>query len=199
MAPLRRLLPALAFVAALGSIGCGSPPDKELQDAQAAIDAARTGGADQYARDEFAAATDSLKRAHDAVGERDYRMALNLALDARERAQTAAKDAAKSKAAARRDGERAIADAATALTAAKALLRTAEGDRTAKSISHAREVVTGAESDLQKARTTFEAGDYSAAIATANQTAATLKGISRDLQTSAAPPPKRKRPAPRKK
>ena len=89
----RRLLLSLAIVAAIAGAACGDPPDKEMQQAQGAIDAARAAGADQYAHDEFTAAEDALKRAHDAVDQRDYRLALNDALDTRERAQTAAKEA----------------------------------------------------------------------------------------------------------
>ena len=94
MSSTRRLLLSLAVVAAMTGAACGDPPDKEMQQAQGAIDAARAAGADQYARDEFTAAEDALKRSHDAVAQRDYRLALNAALDARERAQTAAKEAA---------------------------------------------------------------------------------------------------------
>ena len=46
--------------AALTVRACGDPPDKEIQQAQAAIDAARAAGADRFAREEFAAAEDAL-------------------------------------------------------------------------------------------------------------------------------------------
>ena len=68
----------------------GEPPDKEMQQAQGAIDAARAAGADQYAHEEFAAAQEALTHANEAVEQRDYRLALNHALDSRERAQNAA-------------------------------------------------------------------------------------------------------------
>ena len=63
-----------------------------MQQAQGAIDAARAAGADQYAREEFTAAEDALKRSHEAVAQRDYRQALNTALDARERADRRRRD-----------------------------------------------------------------------------------------------------------
>ena len=72
-------------------VACGEPPDKEMHQAQGAIDAARAAGADTYAPDEFKAAVDALARAQDAVAQRDYRLALNNALDSRERAQNAAR------------------------------------------------------------------------------------------------------------
>src|SRR5262245_39537328 len=105
MPSLRRALSALAVLASLIAAACGSPPDKELQQAQTAIDAARAAGADRFAAEEFSAAQAALGRANDAVAQRDYRLALSNALDARERAQTAAKDATGRMAAAKRAAE----------------------------------------------------------------------------------------------
>src|SRR5205807_5231258 len=99
----RRWLLSVAIAAAIGNAACGDPPDKEMQQAQGAIDAARAAGADQYAHADFVAAQEALKRAQDAVDQRDYRLALNHALDSRERAQNAVKAAADQKAAARTD------------------------------------------------------------------------------------------------
>src|SRR5437763_3627602 len=93
---VRRLLLLFCIVipATLGTIRCsGEAPDKEIEQAQQAIDAAKAAEAGQYATDELNAAIDALKRSHDAVDQRDYRLALDLAIDSRERAQTAAKQA----------------------------------------------------------------------------------------------------------
>ena len=62
---MRRILLSLAVLAAVAGAACGDPPDKEMQQAQGAIDAARAAGADQYAREEFTAAEDALKRSHE--------------------------------------------------------------------------------------------------------------------------------------
>ncbi len=101
----------LILAAAFGA-ACDAPPAKEIQQAQGAIDTARAGGADEYAHDEFAAAEDALKRAQQAVQDRDYRLALNDALDARERAQNAAAQVGDAKAAARAGAERSADPAA---------------------------------------------------------------------------------------
>src|SRR5437764_15492055 len=79
------------------------PPEKEMQEAQDAINSAVAAGADVYAHDEITAARDALKHAREAIDQRDYRLALNNALDGRERAQNAAKEAADNKATARSD------------------------------------------------------------------------------------------------
>jgi hypothetical protein len=119
-----RLLPV--FVAFVLAAGCGDPPDKELHQAQGAIDAARAAGADKYAVDELKAAQDALDHANTAVGDRDYRLALNYALDSRERAQNAAKMAADQKAATRSDAEHLLAEVTSAIAIASAKLQAAE-------------------------------------------------------------------------
>src|SRR5215213_417494 len=86
---LRASLLALLLLTA-----CGTPPHKEMEQAQSAIDAARAAGADRYAAEEFAAATAALVLATNAANERDNRLALNHALESREHAQNAARIAA---------------------------------------------------------------------------------------------------------
>ena len=67
-----------------------------------------------------------MKRANEAVEQRDYRLALNNALDARERAQNAAKQAADGKAVARTEAEHALGMTTSALNDAHVRLRSAE-------------------------------------------------------------------------
>src|SRR5690606_23255882 len=83
----------LVILALAGVFGCAEPPRKEMDQAQGAIDAARAAGADVYAADSLSEAITALTRADEAVAQRDYRQALSHALDARERAQAAARDA----------------------------------------------------------------------------------------------------------
>ena len=162
--------------------------------AQGAIDAARAAGADQYARDEFTAAEDALKRAHDAVDQRDYRQALNNALDARERAQTAAKDTVNKKATARADAEKALAEAAAALAASRGKLKTAESNRVApKSIAAATRSLSEHEARVQEARAAFDRGDYLAAIDQARGAATDLRATAHDLETAPTSGTRRRR------
>ena len=140
---------------------CGEPPEKEMQQAQGAIDAARAAGADQYAHAEFTAAQDALKHAREAVDQRDYQAALNNALDSRERAQNAAKEAADHKATARGDADRALRDTSVALTEARLKLKAAEGARLpAKTLAEARRTIADGDHALQKARAAFGRGDF---------------------------------------
>lgn len=194
MSPLRRLLLSLAVLAAVTAAACGDPPAKEMEQAQGAIDAALAAGADQYAPQEFTAARDALKRSRDAVDQRDYRQALNAALDARERAQAAAKESVNQKATARSDATRALADADAALHESRAKLKTAEGAHaSARILGNTRRAIDAGESAVQEARTAFEKGDYLAAIDTAHSVAGRLGPATRDLETAAAAGGRRRR------
>jgi hypothetical protein len=154
-----------------------------MQQAQTAVDSARAAGADRFAREEFAAAEDALKRSHDAVAQRDYRLALNAALDARERAQTATKQAADEKITARLGAERALAEAEAALHESRAKLKAAETARaSAKMLVAARRTIANGETAVQKARTAFGQGDYQAAADGSRHAATALHGTSRDLE-----------------
>jgi len=179
-----RLLLSLAFMAAL-TVACADPPDKEMQQAQVAIDAAKAAGADRYAATDFTAAQEALKQANDAVAQRDYRLALNHALDARERAQTAAKDAADRKAAARIDSDRAVAHASTALGEARARLKAAENAHIQpRALTDARRTIASVEQAVQKARAAREREDYLDAMEMVNGAASRLQGVMRELDAA---------------
>jgi hypothetical protein len=157
MRALRAVLVPFLLVAA----ACSPPPQKEIDLAQGAIDAARAAGAEQYATSEFTQATTALQQAHDAVEQRDYRLALTLAVDAHDRAQTAARAAADGKAKARSEADAAIARAAMALEQLQARVKTAETAKLARrDLEPARRAVTAAEAALQEARAAVIEGDY---------------------------------------
>jgi Domain of unknown function (DUF4398) len=192
--PRRRWMPCIVFAVALAAAACGDPPDKEIQQAQGAIDAARAAGADQYARDELAAAEKALKDANDAVTDRDYRLALNHALDAREHAQTAAKQAGDGKAAARADADRVLRDATQALNEARARLKAAEAARVSpRTLNDARRLIADGEQTLQKAGTALSAGNYADVADIMAGTTTRLLATARDLEAAAAAGMRRRR------
>jgi hypothetical protein len=179
----RRLLLSAALAAAMMAAACGDPPDREMQQAQAAIDVARAAGADKFAREEFTAAEDALKKAHEAVAQRDYRLALDAALDACERAQNAEKQATEEKATARGEAERAVAAADAALHESRVKLRTAEAAHASpKLLNSARRSIADGETAVQEARTALNEGDYRSAIERSRTITTQLQGTSRDLQ-----------------
>ena len=163
----------LVVVIVILSAGCAEPPNKEMNQAQGAIDAARAAGADRFAAAEFAAATDALKRSEDAVAAGDYRQALSHAIDSRERAQNAAKLAVEGRADARGQAERAISEVATLLSQAQAQLKNS-GSR---SMRAPRATVASVEKSLQEARAALAREDYPAVNAA-------LDGAARRLQAA---------------
>lgn len=180
------LLPAVVVLAAAVA-ACGNPPDREMQQAQGAIDAARAVGAEQYAPEEFLAAQDALKRAGEAVALRDYRLALNHALDSRERAQNAAMLAADAKAAARVDADHALSRITTELVALQGKLKAAEATRTpARELTPARRAVVDGERRLQEARAAFAKGDYAQVVAVGTSATEAISAATRALDTATA-------------
>ena len=135
-----------------------------MDQAQGAIDAARAAGAEQYAAAEYQAAVEALKRSHDAVAQSDYRLALNHALDSRERAQDAARVAADTKAQVRGEVERTMAEVATLVAQANVKVQSAQKARVPRrTLAGPTKALATINSDVQKAGEAMKAGDYLAA------------------------------------
>ena len=190
-----RVVRCLALITAILSASCAEPPNKEMNQAQGAIDAARAAGADKFAAAEFTAAQDALKRSEEAVAAGDYRQALSHALDSRERAQNAAKMAVDGRADARGQAERAIAEVATLLSRAQAQLKDADVARlNARALEGPRSTVEATGKVLQEARTALKAEDYSGVTTALNGAAAELQAALTEIDAAASP-----RTAPRKR
>ncbi len=192
--PARRLCPVALLLAAVLAVACGAPPEKEMHQAQGAIDAARAAGAEQYAKEEFTAAVDALKRANDAVAQRDYRLALNNALDSRERAENAAREAADRKAQARGEVERTLAQLTLSLSQAQTRLEAAQ---TARVPPHAlrqpRETLAAANAAVQRAGDAINAGDYPKASEDLKDVKVRVDGVVTQLDAAMAASSKRRR------
>jgi hypothetical protein len=155
--PLARHAVAL-LVGAVALTACAEPPTREINQAQGALDAARAVGAEAYARTEFQAADAALKKAHAAVAERDYRQALGFALDAREQARAAAREAAAAKARAATEVSLAIQTTAHGIETARTRLTAASVSRDLRTrLAPELDALT---KDLQEARSSVAAGDY---------------------------------------
>jgi hypothetical protein len=83
----RGLAPSALLI--LGALGCEQPPTREIEAAQAQVDAARKEGAETYAADRWKDAQGSMQQARDRMAEKDYRGALSSANAAAERARSA--------------------------------------------------------------------------------------------------------------
>lgn len=178
----------LALVILILSASCAEPPNKEINQAQGAIDAARAAGADRFAASEFAAATDALKRSEEAVAAGDYRLALNHAIDSRERAQSAAKMAVEGRADARGQAERAVAEVATLISRAQAQLKNPAIVRlNARTLRVPRTTVAAAEKMLQEARSALAGENYAAVTKALNGAADDLQAALTEIDAVAAP------------
>ena len=174
---MRRL--AILLLLPLAVCACAEPPEREYHQAQGAIEAARAAGAEVYAPEELAAAEQALKRYDEAVAQRDYRQALNHALDSRERASAAARKAAADKATRRGEIERLIvvlaAEAERGRVAAGRATRAQEA--AAQSL---RQVISDTERALQNSRAALERDDV-------KQARAMLEGLEDRLAQALAP------------
>jgi hypothetical protein len=147
-----------------------------MDQAQGAIDAARAARADRYATEEYDAAVTALKRANEAVAQRDYRLALNHALDARERAQGAAKKAADQQATLRSGAERRLGELTAMLDQANQRLAAAEAARVPRrALMAPRAAIAAASASLQKAGTEIHDGYYQESQARLSESATSLR------------------------
>ena len=188
-------LPALSalLVMAISCLaGCAEPPRKEMDQAQGAIDAARAVGAAEYAATELDGAVTALTRAEQAVEQRDYRQALNQAIDARERAQTAGRTAADGKAELRSQAERSAAALATAVEAAASRLEALRDRKVPPAlVAPAGSAIAAAEQALQEARTLLAAQEFRQAAEMLPAPASRLSAVMSELEVAVAalPPP----------
>jgi Domain of unknown function (DUF4398) len=157
-------VPLLLALALIVHSACSEPPNREINQAQGAIDAARAAGAAEFAPEPLQAAITALERAQQAVADRDYRLALNHAIDARDRAREAARGAADRKAQLRSEAEAAVRAGSLDLQAARARLKVVEAGRpTPSSIAKVPSHLRAAERLMQEANAALAAQAYAKA------------------------------------
>ena len=139
------------LLTALLVAACGSPPHKEMDQAQ---------------------------EANEAVTQRDYRLALNHALESREQAQNAARTAADTRARLRGDTERALAEVNTLIVQTRGRLSALTPARARR----VRQQLTLFGEEVQKASKAIQAEDYDAAQRT-------LAAVKQAIQQILAAPP----------
>lgn len=156
-----------------------------MDQAQGAIDAARAAGADRYATTHYEAAVTALKNANDAVAARDYRLALNHALDSRDRAQVAAKEAASQQVTLRSGAERRLAQLTAMLDQARQRLTAAEAARVPRrALAAPRTAIAEAEASLQKAGTGIQQGEYKTSQERLSESATKLQSAMAEIETA---------------
>jgi hypothetical protein len=191
---MSRLARGCAIALMLLLAACAEPPIKEMNQAQGAIDAARAAGAEQYAADEFRAAVDALRRSEEAVTQNDHRLALSLAIDSRERAQSAAKLAVEARSKARGDAERVVAEARARLTQAHERLKDPAVARLPRrTLDSPTESLDAAQKSMQEASAALAKDDYGRAQKLATDIAVRVQLVLEALGKATAPPASRQR------
>ena len=186
---------ALTVVALVTSFaGCSEPPNKEMNQAQGAIDSARAAGADRYAAAELSAAADALKRSEEAVALNDYRLALSLAIESHEAATRAAKAAGENRAKARGDAERVLAELNALLAQVRERLSAPEVARLPRrAVAGPRDAFDAAQKHMQEARAALVAEDYQRAIERTNGLPVQIRAALVEINAAAAADATRKR------
>ena len=183
----------LAFLL-LAVAGCSEPPQKEIDRAQAAVDLARTSGAETYAAEEYAAAAAGVQKARAAVEQRDYRQALSYAIDSRQRAQNAVRQAADGKAKARTATDATMRAVTTQVSQLETRLKSAETARVpAKELRAPRAVIADARKALQEAGTAIGAENYAKAEAILTEVRKKLDAAIKDVENIPRPQPRTSR------
>jgi len=140
---------------------CSEPPIKERHQAEDAVAAARAADAAIYAPEPLQAAEAALVKYDEAAASRDYRQALSFAIDARDKAYEAAKQAGNEKAAARSRAEKLSADVEALMKTANARLAGTGGPKLAPAAAdRVRTTLRNATSVLQETRALVQRQDY---------------------------------------
>ena len=160
-APLRWLILALPlfFLAA-----CAAPPNKEIGEAQKALQAAKDAGAERYAFESYKAAAESYRVANEAVLNGDYRLALAKALESREHSQIATRDASDENVRAREQANQSFADVAALFGQISTRLEAADrAGAPRRVITDARRTLTQVNDNVQEARAAVKANQFAKA------------------------------------
>lgn len=159
----RRFTPGALTLLVLGAVSlaaCSAPPQKERDQAEGALTAARAADAATYAPTELEAAVSALKAYDAAVAKGDYRLALNNAIGARDSAYAAAKLAGDRKTAARSEAERLIVDLEGLVLMARSRLAGTPPPLSLAAAARTRAAVKRAPGLLQEARSLMEKQDF---------------------------------------
>lgn len=191
---MRRFVTQLVLIAALVGAGCSEPPQKEIDAAQTAVDSAKTAGAEGYAPDEYNAAVAALQKSRDSVTQRDYRQALNYAIDARQRADESAKQTATAKAHTRTAVEKLVTDCSARISQLETDIKVAEGMRVpARDLKSMQTTHADAEDALQEARKSIDAGNYAEVLTSLTEVRRKLDAAIAAVDALRQRPPRRRR------
>ncbi len=175
-----------ALLLCAAAVACGEPPTKEMDLARQAIEAARSAQAARYAPAELTAAQAAMDKSTAAVSNRDFKLALNHALDSHERAKTASSVATAAHRELRERLDASLAEVTTRLATVRATVGAAARARSSRrAASKAGRVLDTIEKDLQKAGALVTADGLDAADTLLGRVSARITEISGTLPAAA--------------
>lgn len=175
-----------ALLLCTAAVACGEPPTKEMDLARQTIEAARSAQAERYAPAELTAAQAAMDKSAAAVSSRDFKLALNHALDSHERAKTASSVATAAHRELRTRLDASLTDVTSRLASARTTVDAAARVRSSRrAAARTGRVLDMIEKDLQKAGALLGADDLDAADTLLARLSARMTGTLGALPASA--------------
>lgn len=191
----KRIVVIVTLLALPLFIGCSKAPETEMQNAQSAMQAAKTAEAEQYAPDAYQMAMDTLNAANAAKQEQDGKFSLfrsygkskELFLSAQALSDRAATAAAAEKARVKAEVETLMADTQTLLdNAAKALASAPKGKGSKADIELLKNDLAAANTAFEQAKADMAAEKYLAAKAKFDTVKTKAQGVIDDVAKAKA-------------
>lgn len=169
----------------LVAVGCGEPPQQELDAAKAALDAAKAAEAEVYAPDTYRSASNKLSEANNKVEQKDYEGAKASAIEAKSLADRAKSEADTSKRQIRDEAQAVINRVSPGLADARTSLNNAPRGKGADSdLDQLGADLSQAEANLSDARSNLNSGKFKDALSQARSAEGKLSGIQGSVQTA---------------
>jgi hypothetical protein len=170
-------------------VGCDDVPQQEIDDANAALDAAKTAEADKYVTDKYNAAKQALDRAMAVVQEEESAMfsnfdeARNLLATAKTAADEAAAAAPGKKEEVKQAAEAALAAIPDEVKATQKMWRTApRGKGTREALAMIKTEIENTAAMQSQVQAALDGGDYLGAQQKAQEINGKLKSLQNELQ-----------------
>jgi hypothetical protein len=170
-------------------VGCDDVPQQEIDDAKAALDAAKQAEADKYVPDKYNAAKQAMDRAMAVVQEEesamfsDFDEARNLLTTAKTAADEAAAAAPAKKEEVKQAVESALAAIPAEVATTKKMWRTApRGKGTREALAMMKEEIARTEAMQSQVQAALDGGDYLGAQQKAQEITGKLKSLQNELQ-----------------
>ncbi len=183
MRSLFRVGALLTLVVAV--VSCGSPPQAELDAAQAALDSARQAGAEAYAADAYNRAKNTLADARAKSEQSDYEEAKTAAVQAKDQADQAKSLAESTKTQVRDEAQAIVTRVSNAIGDARSAVDGAPQGKGADSdLDQLRADLGQAEAALGDARGSLGSGSFNAALEQAKSAESKLNQIQSAVQVA---------------